>query len=146
MSRLITKENMLVLLLSGILIYVILLPVEDDKNDRSWNKSAVTDRQASADSGMSQNSNQNTKKALEKELADFLTGVAGVGRVEVLLYCKENKTDDIFSEGEMTTEIEGVIISAEGASNEQVRLQIMKMVMALYGLEANKVEVVPMGL
>ncbi|MDE7274685.1 MAG: hypothetical protein K2N95_16840, partial [Lachnospiraceae bacterium] len=37
--------------------------------------------------------------------------------------------------------IDGVIISAEGASNETVKLQIVRLVMALYGVEANKIEV-----
>jgi stage III sporulation protein AG len=42
-------------------------------------------------------------------------------------------------------EIGGVVISAKGAANEAVRLQIVRLVMALYGVEANKVEVLQMG-
>ena len=37
------------------------------------------------------------------------------------------------------------MISAEGASSEAVKLQIVRLVMALYGVEANKVEVLRMG-
>ena len=42
-------------------------------------------------------------------------------------------------------QVDGVVISAEGASSEAVKLQIVRLVMALYGVEANKVEVLRMG-
>lgn len=41
--------------------------------------------------------------------------------------------------------IDGVVISAKGAADENIRLQIVRLVMALYGVEANKVEVLLMG-
>ncbi len=41
--------------------------------------------------------------------------------------------------------VDGVVISARGASNEAIKLQIVRLVMALYGVEANKVEVMTMG-
>lgn len=37
--------------------------------------------------------------------------------------------------------IEGIVIAAQGASNETVRIQLIRMAMALYGVEANKVDV-----
>ena len=41
-------------------------------------------------------------------------------------------------------EIDGVVVAAKGAADEGIRLQIVKLVMALYGVEANKVEVLRM--
>lgn len=38
-------------------------------------------------------------------------------------------------------QIEGMVIAAEGAANESVRIQLVRSAMALYGIEANKVEV-----
>ena len=40
--------------------------------------------------------------------------------------------------------IDGVVISAKGAADENIRLQIVRLVMALYGVEANKIEVLLM--
>ncbi len=37
--------------------------------------------------------------------------------------------------------IEGIVIAAQGAANETVRIQLIRMAMALYGVEANKVDV-----
>ena len=37
--------------------------------------------------------------------------------------------------------IEGIVIAAQGAANENVRIQLIRMAMALYGVEANKVDV-----
>ena len=37
--------------------------------------------------------------------------------------------------------IEGVVIAAEGAGQEKIRIQIIRTVMALYGVEANKIDV-----
>lgn len=38
-------------------------------------------------------------------------------------------------------QIEGIVIAAEGAANESIRIQLVRTAMALYGIEANKVEV-----
>lgn len=37
--------------------------------------------------------------------------------------------------------IEGLVIAAQGADDENIRVQLTRMAMALYGIEANKVEV-----
>lgn len=120
------------------------------------------------------------RRGLERELEEFLSSVAGVGEVKVLIYMKNSQeyivekdipvSNSVNGEGSelrkeeatvYTTdesgnevpfiaqtrrpEIGGVVISAKGAANEAVRLQIVRLVMALYGVEANKVEVLQMG-
>ena len=40
--------------------------------------------------------------------------------------------------------IAGIVIAAQGAENEAVKLRITKMAMALYGVEANKIDVLSM--
>ena len=37
--------------------------------------------------------------------------------------------------------IEGVVIAAEGAGQEEIRIKIIRTVMALYGVDANKIDV-----
>ena len=119
------------------------------------------------------------RKGLEKELEEFLSSVAGVGDVKVLIYMKSSQEyvveKDIptssstsgesselrkeeatvyirnadgnevpFISQTKSPEIDGVVVAAKGAADEGIRLQIVKLVMALYGVEANKVEVLRM--
>lgn len=38
--------------------------------------------------------------------------------------------------------VEGIVIAAEGAENEAIRIKLIRTVMALYGVDANKIDVV----
>lgn len=175
------KETMLIIFLSGILLFVIILPTDKDSKN-NFNKNDTTENQQTSNSlettekGTQKAATEAYKKELEKELEDFLSNVAGVGKVKVLIYIKESQKyivekdnptssrrdgEDSQESKEETTvytknangydvpfiaqtespAIDGVVIAAEGASNELVRLQIVRLVMALYGVEANKVEV-----
>lgn len=178
-----TKETMLIVFLSGILIFVIMLPT--GKNNSSYIKrkaengagNTANEGSVTADSTSSDGlSADKYKERLEKELEDFLSGVAGVGEADVLIYIessqeyivekdipmssaadgdrRETKKEETtvytkdtdghdvpFVSQTKSPKIDGVVVAARGASNEAVRLQITKLVMALYGLDANKVEV-----
>lgn len=183
-----TKETMLILFLSGILIFVILLPVDGEDAGyygRRERESAVPDtRSDPAGSTAMDDTDMGSyvdgyKKGLEKELESFLSSVAGVGEVKVLIYMKGSQEyivekdhpftnsvkggDSDLTKDESTVytvngngkevpfitqtkspAIDGVVVAAQGASDEAVRLQIVRLVMALYGIEANKVEVFAM--
>ncbi|GFI22801.1 hypothetical protein IMSAGC011_01577 [Lachnospiraceae bacterium] len=183
-----SKETMLIIFLSGILIFVILLPTGNTNSSYAAKKSQknveypnhVEDTLDSLEDGKKEAFIEDYKRRLEQELEDFLSSVAGVGTVKVLIYIKESSeyvvekdsptSNSVNGENsevrkEETTvytvngngdqvpfiaqtkspQIDGVVISAQGASNEAVRLQIVKLVMALYGVEANKIEVLEMG-
>ena len=178
-NKKISKDAMLILFLSGILLYVIALPTN---NNGSYFKTRQQSTDSTADTQETQNkqTEQEYCKELEEKLEDFLSNVQGVGKVKVLIYMNVSKTyvvekdspvyetsknsgDETSTENkkEETTvyttndygeqvpfvsqtqmpEIEGIVIAAQGASNETVRIQLMRMAMALYGVEANKVEV-----
>lgn len=191
-ERKLSKDSMLILILSGILIYVILLPINNNtsytkKTNPKTTENAGYTAEVSGTTANKQQmlSNISYQKELEEELEEFLSQLKGVGEVEVLIYVdasekyvveKDKSTDYIEnseekSAGENRKETEqnqseetvytvnetgdqvpfisqtktpgiaGVAVAAQGAENEQVRVQIIRMVMALYGLEANKVEV-----
>ncbi len=185
-DRKMSKNNMLILFLCGILLYVIWLPVN---NNMSYEKGeredvgVVKDTIAKAD-----DTALTYQDKLENELEEFLEMVDGVGAVEVLIYLnasesyivekdnpvvdsvsEESQADGVISsqqemEIDETTvytvnsngdevpfvsqtkhpDITGIVIAAQGADNETVKLKIIKMTMALYGLEANKVDVLSM--
>lgn len=181
-----TKETMLILFLSGILIFVILLPTGNNGSSYVSKKIQKTEDTDIADSVKTgENVKSDTfldeyRRGLERELEEFLSSVAGVGEVKVLIYMKNSQeyivekdipmsnsvngenselrkeettvftTDESGNEVPFITQtrrpaVDGVVISAKGASNEAVKLQIVRLVMALYGVEANKVEVLIMG-
>lgn len=177
-----SKDAMLIITLSGILLYVIVLPINDNS---SYQKKKI-DVQNEDDCMEKQKeqvlSNKSYQDELELKLEKFLSELEGVGDVKVLIYIgesekyivekdkkteetqdvdeenKQNRIEQIYSEetiytvnadGEdiplisqtKTPVITGVAIAAQGAVNEQVRVNIIRMVMALYGLEANQVDV-----
>lgn len=184
------KETMLILFLSGILIFVILLPTGNnsssnvsDKNQKKQKQTQDMDIVNSTQTDGKEQSGSSLdeyRRGLERELEEFLSSVAGVGEVKVLIYMKnsqeyvvekdipvsnsvnggnseirkeeatvfttdENGNNVPFITQTRRPEVDGVVISAKGASNEAVKLQIVRLVMALYGVEANKVEVLMMG-
>lgn len=184
-----TKETMLILFLSGILIYVILLPTGNNntsssssspsnKKQRAENTDTAATEYTTAN-GENMGGMDTYRKELEKELEDFLSSVAGVGEVKVLIYMKNSQEyivekdvpvtnatngensemrkeeSTVYTVNESGSEvpfiaqtvrpsIDGVVISAKGAADENIRLQIVRLVMALYGVEANKIEVLLM--
>lgn len=187
----VSKDIMLILFLSGILIYVILLPTDNTSSYLMKKKEDTSKRQIVTQNAKDNPSDTTSyKRQLEQQLEDFLSNISGVGNVKVLLYLdtsekynvekdkvtkksvsdsKKNSdnegTDQIsqdeYSETTVYTvnstgdkipfvvqtdkpKVEGVIIAAQGAKDEKIRIQLIKSVMALFGVEANKVEVFTM--
>lgn len=169
------KEMMLILFLSGILIFVILLPVEkESKNNISYQKKreasiSQADESAKAVQLSETESLLNYKKSVEAELEGLLAGVPGVESADALIYMNaswehnvekdENAASDKRGEETVYTfneygqevpfvkslvcpKIEGVAVVVKGNVSDEVRVGIVRTIMALYGLEANKVEVI----
>lgn len=170
------KETMLILFLSGILIFVILLPVDksSSKNNGSYQKRAessvpqadIEEKRGKISEEMSL---QEYKEMMEAELEEFLSEVSGVGEVKALIYMKASREYQVEKDGGNRAEvqneetvytadeygqqvpfvksyicpqIDGVAVMARGAENEEMRVRLVHLIMALYGLEANKVEVI----
>ena len=71
--------------------------------------------------------------SVESRMRDILSSIDGAGRVRVML------SED--ASGAYT----GAVISAEGAENVRVRLEIQRAVQTLTGLSLNRIEVVRSG-
>ena len=108
-----------ILLLLGILLLVAGLPVS-----RKTNKTIQT---------------QSTEKTrLESRLEELLSGVEGVGKVEVIIMTGDEGNDNSFSmNGQIS--VTGVLVSAEGAGSAVVVQDIQQAIMALFQIEANKI-------
>ena len=113
-----------ILLLLGILLLVAGLPVS-----RKTNKTIQT---------------QSTEKTrLESRLEELLSGVEGVGKVEVIIMTGDEGNDNSFSmNGQIS--VTGVLVSAEGAGSAVVVQDIQQAIMALFQIEANKIRVMKM--
>lgn len=62
---------------------------------------------------------------------------------EKTVYTVNSYGEDIpFVVQTINPEIKGVVVAAQGADTEDTRLRIIRLVMALYGIDANKIEVI----
>ena len=93
-----TKETMLIIFLSGILIFVILLPTGSSGGSavskKNQKRAESTDAAVSAQTGEDAKSGaflEEYRRNLERELEEFLSSVAGVGEVKVLIYMKNSQ-------------------------------------------------------
>ncbi len=173
-----SKDGMLILFFSGLLIYVILLPINNNSGYK--NKITETTAQEKENNQTETRVENDYQKKLEQELEEFLSKVKGIGEVEVLIYLssseeyivekdvptsqvttketdheskEENKEEDtVYTVNDAGDEvpfitqtkhpsIEGVVIAADGAGQEEIRIKIIRTVMALYGVDANKIDV-----
>lgn len=133
-ERKINKENMLVILLSGVLLFVIMLPTQ--------NSSSFFIEEQEKETQVFSLSEQ---EEMENRLSAFLSQIDGVGNVKVLMHIVDESVASTYGYGSNSqNKIAGVIVAAEGAVNETIRLEIVKMVMALYDLKADEVEVYPL--
>lgn len=181
-----TRENLIVVVLTGILLLVIAWPTGDDEESGSENGTDAGENGAAE----TQVRTDGTENALdqyctrqEERLEELLSQVDGAGSVEVMLTVSASRelvilkdtqstdsdtaeTDEqgstrtvVQSESSETTvtydtdegsapyviktlepEVEGVLVLAEGADSGSVRSEIVRIVQALYGVEANHVQ------
>ncbi len=175
------KNQLLILLLIGILLVVIVFPV-------SGPDTAKTESSDTGQSSVSSSDGENLsayEKTLEKRVAESLEYVEGVGRTEVMITLKSSsekivekdtqsssqKTTEEDSEGgsrvtedrssgktsvyeqgdngtqspyvskELTPEIAGVVVIADGGDNPVVIENITEAIQALFGVEAHKIKI-----
>ncbi|WP_346910386.1 stage III sporulation protein AG [Faecalicatena orotica] len=176
------KNQLLILLLVGILLVVIAIPTPDKKKNAGDSDSAAS--VGTADNGYPDTSEE-YEEYLENRVARALEYVEGVGKTEVMITLKSSgqkiiekdqqqssqKTDEedssggtrtvqdnssdktsIYEQGadgsqspyvskEMTPEIAGVIVIADGGDNAVVVQNITEAIQALFGVEAHKIKI-----
>lgn len=128
------KENMVLLILGGLLLVVIAMPIdsgeESNRVTETGNYSvAVTEPVVDEYSAL-----------LEKQLEEMLGKVTGVGGVEVMITLKTTSE----KEQVLYPEIAGVLVSCEGAGTGTVNAEITEALQALFNLEAHKIKVLSM--
>lgn len=132
--KLLKKENMVLLILGGLLLVVIAMPIEgvgESGKSVETGSSYVAAAEPAADE---------YSLLLEKQLEEMLEKVAGVGAVEVMITLKTtNKKEQI-----LYPEVVGVLVSCEGAGTGRVNTDITEAMQAIFNLDAHKIKVLPM--
>ncbi len=175
------KNQLLIILLVGILLVVIVIPIPDKKTKTNISQ-ADTDSETTA---AYSNTDEEYEQYLEERVARTLEYVQGVGKTQVMItlkssgqkivekdqqnssqtteeedssggtrFVQDNSTDktsiyEQTSDGssspyvskELTPEIEGVIVIAEGGDNAVVVQNITEAIQALFGVEAHKIKI-----
>lgn len=157
------KENLIVLVLSGILLVVIALPVKEDSAKENLDTAMQEDMQGmdsdglykmyhtdSADLVMS-NEDSGFYAAvdyityLEGKLADILSQAEGAGNVSVMITLQESEELVVEEDQPIKTilpKVEGVVVIAPGADDGAVKKTITEMVQALFDIDIHKIKVV----
>lgn len=177
------KNQLLILLLIGILLVVIAIPTPD-KKQTSGTKDAREAARGSVDN-VHTGSSEEYEEYLENRVARTLEYVQGVGKAEVMITLKssaqkiiekdqqytsqktqeedssggvrsvQDNTSDktsIYEQGsdgsqspyvskELTPEIAGVVVIADGGDNAVVVKNITEAIQALFGVEAHKIKI-----
>ncbi len=173
------KNQLLILLLTGILLLVIVVPLPEETEEDST--AAV---EAGAGNGTGTDA-QDYEGYLEERTAEALRQVEGVGEVEVMITLSstgqkvvekdqqnssqtteeadssggtrttEDSSSDrtsVYEQGsdgtqtpyvtkELSPEVEGVVVIADGGDNAVVAQDITEAVQALFGVEAHKIKI-----
>lgn len=129
----INRTQWITLFLVGLLLGVIAVPTE--KKTGSDNRVGNAAREETQEQG--------NASALEQRLQQVLSGVEGVGKVQVMLMTGNEK--NTFGFGNDNRElITGVLIAAQGADDPVTVREIQQAVMALFQVEAHRIKVIKM--
>ena len=176
-ERLPKKNQLIILLLTGILLLVIVVPLPENADQDSADPVTASAQEGNEDS-------QKYEEYLEKRTEETLRHVEGVGEVEVMITLRstgqkivekdqqsssqsteetdsaggtrsteESSSDktSVYEQGtdgsqipyvtkEISPEVEGVVVIADGGDNAVVVRNITEAVQALFGVEAHKIK------
>ena len=158
------KDQLLILVLLGLLLAVIAVPAEDEKKatDMLENNPAR---------GTAGETATDYESRMEEKLEELLSQVEGVGKVQVMLTFEgsgekkvekdvsstgqESREETVYQEqgsseripyvtSEKNPKAAGVLIIAEGGGNSRIRQEILEAAQALFGIEAHKIKIMKM--
>jgi stage III sporulation protein AG len=107
----IKKTDCLIFILLGVLILIIAVPTQSSTESKE------------------------TASTVSDQLAGVLSGMEGVGQVQVMISFSDEKQ----------LEVRGVVVVAEGGDSPQAEEKIRNAVMSLFDIEAHKITVVKMS-
>lgn len=142
MDKLFKKENLIMLVLAGILLVVIALPTKEDEKNQS--EQMVLYRNELVTQGDEENENEEYLTYLENKLANILSCIKDVGKVYVMITLQERVEERESAPYMIKTtypRIEGVFVVAQGAGKGSVRQDITEAVQVLFGIDLHRIKV-----
>jgi stage III sporulation protein AG len=119
----------LILLLVGVLLLIVAIPSGSSKQEDTKQAEYNSIWEEQEDNG------EEYDRSLEEELEEILSSMEGVGKVKVMITFKNDSQ----------SEVEGVLVVAEGGGNAVVCSDILSAVQSLFSLEAHKITIVKMS-
>lgn len=150
--RILTKENLLIVVLCGVLLFVAALPTKNTVKEISTKQTAAGTGSSPADRSNENTTEQYTEQC-EKKLESMLTEIETVGKVKVCVTVKTSEEIILQDAGIGSKDtvrmvkaprVEGILVVAQGAGRGDVDRMITDIAKALFDVEANKVVVAPM--
>ncbi|MBS6397529.1 MAG: stage III sporulation protein AG [Clostridiales bacterium] len=159
------KDQLLILVLLGLLLAVIAIPVED--REKPAGQSVPKEQEEET----AQQPETGYEAQMEQKLEELLGSVEGVGEVRVMLTFEgtgekkvekdqafsadESREETVYTENgssertpyvtsETNPRVEGVLIIAKGGGNSRVKQEILEAAQALFGIEAHKIKIMKM--
>ena len=123
------KENCMIIALAGVLLAVILIPAGGSRSTTGTERTTDT----TVSSRLSSWRNQTDPEQVisyEERLTTLLEALEGVGRVRLMI------TERIGETG-----IQGIVVLADGAVNDDMKRKITDIVQALFPVEAHRIRV-----
>jgi len=154
------KDQLLIVVLLGLLLAVIAIPAE--KKERKQEKSESISETAADTEELDYESQ------MEQKLEELLGSVDGIGRVRVMLTYEgtgekrvekdrfqtadESREETVYEEdgsrgkapyviSETNPKVTGVLVIAEGGGNSRIKQEILEAAQALFGIEAHKIKI-----
>ena len=154
------KDQLLILVLFGLLLAVIAIPVDREKPVGEEKEETARE-----------DAENDYETRMEQKLGELLSRVEGVGNVEIMLTVEgsgekqvekdQTVTEDSTQEetvyeesgnsgrtpyvaSETNPRVEGVLVIAEGGDSSRVKQEIIEAAQALFGIEAHKIKIMKM--
>lgn len=158
------KDQLLILVLLGLLLAVIAIPVDKKSPEKSSAEQSPTAEEADE-------WEEDYESRMEQKLEELLEQVEGMGRVRVMLTFegtgekKVEKDESVSADSrqeetvyeelgssertpyvtsQTNPKVEGVLVIAEGGGSSRLRQEILEAAQALFGIDAHKIKIMKM--
>lgn len=159
------KDQLLILVLLGLLLAVIAIPVDQqEKQEEKTENISISVSESEAE-------NMDYESRMEQKLEELLGSVDGIGKVRVMLTFEgtgekrvekdqtlasdESREETVYEEkgnseripyvtSETNPKVTGVLIIAEGGGNSRIKQEILEAAQALFGIDAHKIKIMKM--
>ena len=156
MEKWFRKDNLIVMVLTGILLAVIALPTKKEESNEEERQTmlqmeseigTVNYEVPEESVGKQEEEREDTLdyvSKLERKLEELLSKIEGAGEVHVMISLQESEEFIVEKDTIIKTiypKVEGVAVIAEGAGTGRVTQHIIEVVQVLFDLELHKVKV-----